>query len=100
MAPTYTWADRPACQLAPGAGARNGTASTQTRSPGPATGSSAPAFGAARFGAAFVAVALFGAAFAGALRVAVVVVRAVLRVELEERRRRPGTGELLGVDDR
>jgi hypothetical protein len=56
---------------APGAGARNGTASTHTRSPGPATGRSGTAF-FAWLGAGFV------------VRLLVVVLR------LAVRRRRPG----------
>ncbi|GAB4081135.1 hypothetical protein GCM10028783_20830 [Modestobacter muralis] len=106
--------------MAPGAGARNGTASAQTRCPAGAVGSPAAAAvlrGAAVRGAAFAAAARFvgaaravaffvgvaflaGAAFfagvaffAAAAFFAGVAARAVVvREELVERRRRPGTG--------
>src|SRR3954453_7865013 len=42
---------RPGCHCAPGAGARNGTASTHTRSPGPAVGTSTAGLAALLAGA-------------------------------------------------
>ena len=79
-APTQTCACRPGCHWAPGAGARNGTASTHTRSPGPAVGSSSAGF-AARFGVVVRRFALV-----------VLVVLAVVLLLLVLRRRRPGMG--------
>jgi hypothetical protein len=69
------------CQTAPGAGARNGTASTHTRSPGPATGSS---------GAALVERAGAAVRFAAVVVLRLVVLPALLR------RRRPGMALPLG----